>query len=374
MRQLIFEGVGRLKWHEVPEPQLRGPGEALVRPIAAARCDLDAVWMTRPLGAALRIGLALHQVDGATDAISGTPPYAAPFPVGHECVAEVLEVGADVKTVCVGQRVVVPFQIACGRCGPCGRDFTSRCTAGPLRVTTYGFGNGARLHGGVLSDVVRVPYADAMLVPLPAGVDPVAVASASDNLPDAFRSVAPPLEEHPGGSVLVVGGAASSVGLYAAATAKALGATQVDYVDTRRERLEIAERLGVRALEASRTWFGKYRALSTRYAVSVDACSDSGGRGLELAVRSLDTGGFCTSAGIYPRNRTPMPLMQMYRDGIGFRTGITNSRPLIPAVLDLVRRGVLNPAPVATLVAPWNDADRAFVERTTKVVVSRVAE
>jgi threonine dehydrogenase-like Zn-dependent dehydrogenase len=63
--------------------------------------------------------------------------------------------------------------------------------------------------------------------------------------------------------------------------------------------------------------------------------------------------------------------MHMYRNGLTLRTGITNSRRLIPAVLDLIASGALDPAPVASLVAPWEDADRAFLEPTTKVIVSR---
>lgn len=112
----MFEGVGRLKWRDAPEPLLGGPREALVRPIAVARCDLDPFWMTRPLGRMLRLGMLAHQVDAEAVAqtIAGSPPFEPPFPVGHECVAEVTAVGADVRTVQVGQRVVVPFCCASG--------------------------------------------------------------------------------------------------------------------------------------------------------------------------------------------------------------------------------------------------------------------
>src|ERR1019366_1123668 len=292
MRQLTFVGVRRLQWHEVPEPQLGGSREALVRPIAVARCDLDPVFINHSLGWVLRAGIASHQIDrSATEAITGAPPYAPPFPVGHECVAEVTALGADVQCVRVGQRVVVPFQIACGQCHPCASGFTSRCseTTDARAVATYGFRPRARLYGGMLSDVVRVPYDDAMLVPVPDGVDAAAVASASDNLPDAFRSVGPPLRGRPEASVLVVGGAASSIGLYAAAIAKALGASEVDYVDTSPARLQIAARLGVRPIEISRTLFARgYKPLSRRYGISVDASSDAFGRGLELGLRSLE--------------------------------------------------------------------------------------
>jgi alcohol dehydrogenase len=95
--------------------------------------------------------------------------------------------------------------------------------------------------GGMVSDLVRVPFADAMLVHVPAGVDPMKLASASDNMPDAWRAVGPQLAKEPNASVLVVGGGARSIGLYAAGMAVALGASRVDYVDDDPERLAIAQ-------------------------------------------------------------------------------------------------------------------------------------
>lgn len=79
-----------------------------------------------------------------------------------------------------------------------------------------------------------------MLVRVPAGLDPLRVASASDNLSDAWRSVVPPLRQRPGGSVLILGGAAQSIGLYAAGLAARHGAAIVDYVDDHPARLDIA--------------------------------------------------------------------------------------------------------------------------------------
>ena len=92
-----------------------------------------------------------------------------------------------------GDRVVVPFQISCGECARCRRGQTGDCESVP-RLSMYGFGAFGGNWGGASSDVVRVPYADAMLVPLPDGLEPATVASASDNIPDAWRTVAPPLE------------------------------------------------------------------------------------------------------------------------------------------------------------------------------------
>ena len=84
----------------------------------------------------------------------------------------------------------------------------------------YGGIGGRDEWGGMLADVVRVPYGDAMLVRLPDGVDPIGLASLSDNVPDAWRLVGPALGSRPRASVLVVSGFASSIGLYAARTVK----------------------------------------------------------------------------------------------------------------------------------------------------------
>src|SRR6202000_2251180 len=99
---------------------------------------------------------------------------------------------------------------------------------------------------GFMSDRVLVPYADAMLIPIPDGVDPIAIASLSDNIPDGWRAVGPYAVDLAGldstdRRVLIVG--RLSIGLYAAAIAAALGA-HVDYLDTDAQRLAAAEKLG----------------------------------------------------------------------------------------------------------------------------------
>ncbi|MGD0678460.1 MAG: hypothetical protein ABSC94_23885 [Polyangiaceae bacterium] len=94
-------------------------------------------------------------------------------------------------------------------------------------------------------------------------------------------------------------------------------------------------------------------------------------RGLELALRSLEPGGICTSVCLYFRPRTAVHLFQMYIDGITLRTGFANARVHIPAVVQLVASGRLDPSVVTTLVTDWSDADRSFLEKTTKVVIRR---
>src|SRR5690348_442240 len=97
MEQLTFVGPRDLERRQTAAPTLESDAAALVRPRAVATCDLDAM------------------------IVGGESPFPAPFPIGHECVAEVVEVGDAVTTVAPGDLVSVPFQISCGSCASCLR-------------------------------------------------------------------------------------------------------------------------------------------------------------------------------------------------------------------------------------------------------------
>jgi len=335
MQQLMFLEPGRLEWQETPEPALEGPGEALVRPVVVANCDLDRT------------------------VVAGKTPFAGPFPIGHEFVAEVVEVGAHVRTVRTGDLVVVPWKIACGVCERCAAGLPSNCKAVP-ELAMYGLPIGGAW-GSALSDLVRVPFADAMLVPVPSGMSPETIASMGDNLPDAWRTVAPPLRERPGAEVLVVGGS-PSLGLYAAGMAIALGAARVDYVDRSPERRAAAEAVGARV-------FARTPDVDLgRYPITVNASSSPSA--LALALRSTAPGGICTSVGIYS-GEVPLPLLDMYTTGVTFKTGVCHARSLIPEVLDFVRSGRFHPERLTSRVVPWKDAAQAWQDLPTKVVVVR---
>ena len=205
MRELTFVGPGKLEWREVEAPRIDGPGQALVRPIAVATCDLDTLLLR-----------------------GEAPMFGGGFPIGHESVGVVVEVGEGVTSFKPGDRVVPSFQISCGSCSRCRRGLTGNCER--VRGTAmYGIGARGGNFGGALSDLMKIPYADAMLVAMPASLAAADVASAADNIPDAWRTVAPQLRDNPGASVLIVGG--GSIGLYAIQIALACGASQVDYVD-----------------------------------------------------------------------------------------------------------------------------------------------
>ena len=202
-----------------------------------------------------------------------------------------LDVGDAVSSFAPGQLVSVPFQISCGECDavPAGAhvELHGRAVHVHLRLRP-----GGRAVGRLPLDVVCVPYAEHMLVPVPAGLEPAAVASASDNISDAWRAVGPALAERPGADVLVVGGAgAGSIGLYAAGLAVALGSESVLYVDADESRREIAATLGAQTLARDA------RSALGPFPITVDASADPDG--LALALRSTAPDGICTSTAIY---------------------------------------------------------------------------
>lgn len=338
MRQLTFHGPGELEWEDVAAPQLSGRGDALVRPVAVATCDIDAAVMT------------------------GKAPLPGPYAFGHEFVADVVEVADDVATVEAGDRVIVPFQISCGACGRCRRGHTGSCeTAGA--GSAFGMAPIARREwGGALSDLVHIPYADAMLVPLPPGAEAASFASVSDNVPDGWRSVAPALDVTPGAPVLVLGGG-GDVALYAAAIAVALGSEQVDYVETDARRLAVAEAVGANAIERvlDGTRVGRY-PITVEHSGSVE--------GLQSALRSTEPEGTCTSSSIYFEPVT-LPMLELYTRGITFRTGRVNARSVIPHVTDLVVSGRLRPELVTAATVAWDEADTALADLNAKTVVVR---
>jgi threonine dehydrogenase-like Zn-dependent dehydrogenase len=341
MRQLTYEEPGRCAWRDVSDPQLTAPEQAVVRPLTVACCDLDV---------AVSRGLA---------------PLPPGYAVGHEGLAEVVEAGEAVTTVKAGDTVVVPFQISCGDCRECRRGVTGSCASVPL-MAMYGLAPLAGLDGGgFMSELVLVPYADAMLLGVPAGVDPVSIASLSDNIPDGWRAVGPFRSElaaldASNRRVLVIG--RLSIGLYAAAFAVAYGA-HVDYVDTDPTRLAAAEKLGARVHDRPRpdkSW--------DPYPVTVHTSADPSL--LTAALRATWPDGVCTDTGIYYQGSVDMPMLQMYTRGVQFVTGRVNARAVIPEILELLARGC-DLAPAVDRVVAWDDAPAVWPAMTGKTVFTR---
>ncbi len=338
MRQLTFIAPGQFEWREVASPRLQAATDAIVRPVTVARCDLD-----------LYIAL-------------GIVPYPGPFAFGHEMIAAVVEAG-DAVSLLPGTLVAVPFQLSCGRCATCGRGLTNSCEAYPFGAA-YGLQpTSGTEFGGALSDLLRVPFADHMLLPLPAGIDPVAAASAPDNIADGWRAVGPHLRQRPGANVLVVGGLAQSVGLYAAACAVALGAGRVVYLDDHADRRARAVAVGAIAEPLA---LAEGRLPDEPFEIVVEAAGEAAA--LAFAVRSTAPNGFLTSVAIHLGDTTPVPLRRAYYKGLTIHTGRVHSRAVLPEVLQCMHDGSLAPEKITHRVVPFADAIDAMTDGGPKVI------
>src|SRR5271167_1604210 len=103
MQQLTLDTKRTIAWREVSDPTLESDRDALIRPLAVTRCDIDFPYA------------------------SGLLPAPRAFALGHECIGEIVALGDAVKSLGLGQRVIVPFQISCGACGRCRRGHTGTC-------------------------------------------------------------------------------------------------------------------------------------------------------------------------------------------------------------------------------------------------------
>lgn len=342
MRQLTYVKPNVLEWWDVPAPRLHGDGEAIVRPLAVTRCDLDLL------------------------IANGSAGFEGPFSIGHETTAIVTDVGDKVTAVKPGDLVIVPIQISCGTCGACRRGLTYACQSVPFR-SSYGLKPVCGVdYGGALSDALRVPFADHMLIKHPDELAPSQTASLADSATDAFCAVAPTLAEHPGAEVLVVGGRAQSLGPLVAHAALALGSRRVVYVDIDATRLAKAKSLGAEVIEVASLSVIEPPGL---FPLTIDA--DGSNDSLALALRAVEPGGVCQRMYGDFRETTPVPLRHMYGIGVTLKIGRVNARARLPECLDHVRCGHYHPELMLTRRVRFEDAHEAIKDPTMKVVFLR---
>lgn len=226
MRAVVYEGPRKVSVRDVPDARVEQPTDAVIRLTTTNVCGSD-----------------LHMYEGRTNVEEGTV-------LGHENLGVVEEVGAAVTRIRVGDRVSVPFNIACGTCRNCLHGWTSYClrtnpTEG-VDGAAYGYANMGPYPGGQ-AEYLRVPYADANLLELPGGSDHEDdFAMLSDIFPTGWHGTAL-AGVSPGDDVAVFG--AGPVGLMAAHAALIQGAARVFVVDKELDRLRLAEEIGAQAVD-----------------------------------------------------------------------------------------------------------------------------
>jgi len=290
-----------------------------VRPLAATTCDLD------------------HHV------IADKTPFSrlGPFPLGHECVGTVVEAGPLCTEVAVGDIVGVAWHIACGTCAQCALGHPARC----LRHGDAQYGlpvNGS--WGGTFSELIRVPYADHNLAPLPAGINPIHLASIGDNFALGWETVMPTISGITDPQVAVFGGT-GSIGLYCVDVAIHCGGARTVYFDDDPTRMAVAEQLGAEVIDINGKAPGDFH-------LAVDASADPDR--LRKALVSVIPEGHVNSVGIYFED-VALPLLQLYVRGVHFHNGKGHARPSMTPTLDAVAAGVLHPELVTSGIYGWDE-------------------
>jgi threonine dehydrogenase-like Zn-dependent dehydrogenase len=342
MRQLTYVGGNTIEWWDVPEPKLQDNRDALVQPLAVTRCDLDLI------------------IAGGKSGLPG------PFALGHETAGVVTEVGDGVKNFTPGDLVIVPFQISCGECERCRRGDTNACTSVPFR-SSYGLKPVCGVeYGGALSDLIRVPFADHMLVKQPAGHALSQTAGLADGATDGFSGMANRLRERPGAEVLVIGGFGQSLSMFAVQAALSRGARRVVYIDDNPQRLAKAKSLGAEVYEAPK---GLAMDPIGQFPIVVDAAATD--TSILLAVRSVEPNGICQRMYGDFAETTPVPLRHMYGVGITLRVGRVNVRAEMPDCVAHVAAGHFHPEHVITRRVRFEDAHEAIGDPTIRVAFVR---
>ncbi|MFI9491139.1 MULTISPECIES: alcohol dehydrogenase catalytic domain-containing protein [Streptomyces] len=352
MRALTYHGKRDVRVDTVPDPRIQDPTDIVVRVTSTGICGSD---------------LHLYEILG---------PYLDPGDIlGHEAMGIVEETGPEVTALAPGDRVVIPFNVSCGRCHMCGQGLHSQCETTQVRA----YGTGAALFGytklygqvpGGQAQYLRVPFGNDLPVKVPHGPPDDRFVYLSDVLPTAWQAV-----EYagipPGGSVTVLG--LGPVGAMAARIALHRGAGLVIGVDRVPERLDRVSAYGATCLDLRR--YGKDLGDAVRDhtdgrgtdavidAVGMEAhgapvakaahaavalLPDAAGRllmekagidrltALHTAIDLVRRGGTVSVSGVYGGSADPMPLLTMFDKQIQLRMGQANVKRWVGDLLPLL--------------------------------------
>ncbi|MGN6672340.1 MAG: zinc-dependent alcohol dehydrogenase [Thermomicrobiales bacterium] len=376
MRALCWYSSHDVRVETVPDPEIRDPGDAIVRVTATAICGSD-----------------LHIYDGYI------PTMQEGDILGHEFMGEVVEVGAEVKNLKKGDRVVVPFPIACGHCFFCQRGLWSLCdNTNPnakLAAELWGyspaglFGYSHMLGGyaGGQAEYVRVPYADVGPIVIPEGLSDDQVLFLSDIFPTGYMAA-----EHcaiqPGDTIAVFGW--GPVGQFAIASAYLLGAERVIAIDDVPERLRLAnEHSKAEMLDTSRLNIGDIadHLKNTTGGRGPDACIDAVGmeahgytpaadiydkakqavrletdrpHALRAAIQTCRKGGTVSVAGVYGGFADKIPVGALMNKGLTIKSGQTHVQRYLRPLLERIQRGEIDPSFIITHHLSLDEAPHGY--------------
>ena len=372
MKAVCWEGKGKVAVDRVPDPRIINPRDAIIKITSTAICGSD-----------------LHLYDGFI------PTMKAGDILGHEFMGEVVETGSEVRRLKKGDRVVIPFAIACGQCFFCNRQLWSLCdnsnpNAG-MAATLYGYsGSGlfgySHLYGGYAggqAEAARVPFADVGALVIPDGLPDEKVLFLSDIFPTGYMA-AENCNIQPGDTVAVWG--CGPVGLFAQKSAYLLGAERVIAIDRIPERLRLArEKCKSEVIDYSQT--DVLEALAEMTAGrGPDACIDAVGLEahgntlggiydrvkakmylatdrptvLRQAIQACRKGGTVSIPGVYGGFLDKLPFGSAFAKGLTFKMGQTHVHRYMRPLLERIRKGEIDPSFLITHRLPLDQAPAAY--------------
>lgn len=328
MKALLYRGARDVRFETMDDPRPQAVCDAIVKVEACSICGSD---------------LHIYHGHGFSEDLG--------FCVGHEAVGEVVEVGSGVHRLKVGQKVMLPAAVGCGRCRCCLAGVVNTCefNAGAC------YGLSARLQGSQ-AEAVRVPAADMNAVPVPEGVTMDQALMMTDALATAWYG-ARNADIKPGSSVAVIG--LGPIGLMAVDSAFVMGAHTVYAIDPIAERRALAEASGAIALhpdeanERIKQDTKGHRLDCVVEVVGSDATVD-------FALRLVRKRGTVSVIGVQQSRRFPFPLERAFAGGLTFRAGTCSVPEELPALFPLVRSGRLRPERYISHRLPLSQGAEAY--------------
>jgi threonine dehydrogenase-like Zn-dependent dehydrogenase len=392
MKAVCWFGKHDMRVENVPDPEILNPRDCIVRVTRTAICGSD-----------------LHLYNGFI------PTMEQGDIVGHEFMGEVVEVGREVKKLRKGDRVVVPFTIACGSCFFCKRQLWSACdNTNPNAQMMEGFygQSGSGLFGyshmmggyaGGQAQFVRVPFADVGPIKVPEGMDDEKVLFLSDVFPTGYMA-AENCDIQPGSTVAVWG--CGPVGLFAIRSAFMLGAAQVIAIDRFPERLHLAQESGAETLNYSEIpdlievlkeltgGRGPDACIDAvgmeAHGVSIDAVSDEIKQRMMLetdrpmvlrqCIQACRKGGVVSIPGVYGGFIDKVPFGAAFGKGLTMKMGQTHMHKYLQPLLDHVQKGDIDPSFIISHRITLNQVPEMYdtwlkkQDHVTKIVIDPWAD
>ncbi|HEY5743485.1 MAG TPA: zinc-dependent alcohol dehydrogenase [Terrimicrobiaceae bacterium] len=362
MLAMNYRGPRRVRIDHKPLPEILHPQDAIVRVTRSCICGSD-----------------LHLYNGSV------PDTRPGMTFGHEFTGVVEQIGEDVQQLKIGDHVLVPFNIACGKCIFCQQELYGNCHESNPQATAvggiFGYSHTAGGYDGGQAEYVRVPYADVGPTVIPEGMDLDDAVLLTDVVPTGYQA-AEMGGIQTGDTVLVFG--AGPIGIMAARCSWLFGAGRVIVIDHVEHRLEFAKNyapceaynfreLGdvVRFAKKTTDWLGADVVID---AVGAEAAGNTmqtllgrkllleGGSATALhwAINSVKKGGIVSIVGVYGPIDTLVPIGNVVNKGLTIRANQASVKRLLPRLIEHVRNGILDPKALITHRVPLEDVSDAY--------------